>query len=212
MTYTETPLDLDPMPADTAPVVVDEARERRLAADRERKRRAVRNGTKPRERKPTPPTGNPIGRPRKDAAPASDTPRTGRPSKAATRERQYTRSLAKVGGVIFLVNRADGEAFLQGVPDVAKALAAVAEQNPRIAKVLDAGASAGVWLELASALGAIGVPVLCNHGVLPVYMAALLAGDTSAFLAATPAAPGVVADLPADLPADPPAPDSFTVA
>jgi len=193
----DTPLDLEPLPADTPPVAdtppkVDKSRG-----------------------KVHKPTGRPPGRPRKDAAPAAEPKAAGRPSKAAQRERQYTRSLAKVGALWYLVNAADGTAFLEGVPNVAKALAAVAEQNPRVAKVLDAGASAGVWIELASAIGAIGVPVLCNHGVLPPYMAALLNGDASAFLAGqAPAEPPAATfeAVPAPAPVDPPAPDSFVVA
>lgn len=195
MTFTDTPLDLDPMPA-TPPPVADTPPKVDKSKGKVHKS-----------------TGRPPGRPRKDAAPASTEPTRGRPSKSAQRERQYTRSLAKVGAVLYLVNPADGTAFLEGVPNVAKALAAVAEQNPRVAKVLDAGASAGVWIELASAIGAIGVPVLCNHGVLPPYMGALLAGDASAFLAAPPAAGGTVptVDTPPAPVADAPAPpDTFT--
>lgn len=157
-------------------------------------------------------TGNPPGRPRKDGAPAgSEPPARGRPPVSKKREEQYTRSLAKVGAALYMFNPADGLAFLEGVPKVAAALANVAGQNPRIAKVLDAGASAGVWLELAGAVGLIAVPIAINHGKLPPVLGLLLAGDLEAARATM--TPDAAADVPRGTSDDPaPLPDAFTVA
>lgn len=160
-------------------------------------------------------TGNPPGRPRKDGAPAgSEPPARGRPPVSKKREEQYTRSLAKLGAVIFMVNPADGVVFLEGVPKVATALANVAGQNPRIAKVLDAGASAGVWLELAGALGMIGVGIGINHGKLPPMLGSLLAGDLDGIRAGMAPAADAGADVPRGTSDTEPVtlPDAFTVA
>lgn len=160
-------------------------------------------------------TGNPPGRPRKDGAPAGSEPAPrGRPPVAKKREEQYTRSLAKVGALLYMVNAADGTVFLEGVPKVAAALANVAGQNPRIAKVLDAGASAGVWLELAGAVGMIGVGIGINHGKLPPMLGLLLAGDLDVIRSSmTPPAADAGTDVPRGTSNDAatPLPDAFTV-
>mgnify|MGYP000134248355 CR=1 FL=1 len=166
-------------------------------------------------------TGNPPGRPRKDRTPAGTDPTEpakprGAPTARAKREQSYTRTLAKIGAAIYLVNPADGAVFLEGVPRTAKALAEVAQQNPRIGKVLDAGVNAGVWAELFAALTAIGAPIAVNHGKLPPVMGALLTGDVE-FILAFAGAPAGNAPPPPAPPAEPsstdPAPtlpDSFS--
>lgn len=196
MTDTATLTDADKLPLDVAPAPDVPERAKR--------------------KRPPRTTGNPPGRPRKDGAPAGSEPAPrGRPPVAKKREEQYTRSLAKVGALLYMVNPADGVVFLEGVPKVATALANVAGQNPRIAKVLDAGASAGVWLELAGALGMIGVGIGINHGKLPPMVGLLLAGDLDG-IRSSMAAPA--ADAGADVPrgtSDEPAgpiPSAFSVA
>lgn len=198
MTDTATLTDADKLPLDVAPAPDVPERAKR--------------------KRPPRTTGNPPGRPRKDGAPAGSEPAAptrGRPPVAKKREEQYTRSLAKVGALLYMVNPADGVVFLEGVPKVATALADVAGQNPRIAKVLDAGASARVWLELAGALGMIGVGIGINHGKLPPMLGMLLAGDLDVIRAGMAApADDIAADVPRGTSDDAgdPIPSAFTVA
>lgn len=165
-------------------------------------------------------TGNPPGRPRKDRTPAGTDPTEpakprGAPTARARRVQSYTRTLARAGAVIFAVNPADGAAFLEGVPRAAAALAEVAQQNPRIGKVLDAGVNAGVWAELLAALTAIGAPIAVNHGKLPPVLGALLTGDVDGILAfagapAEPATPPAPPAEPSSTDPVPTLPDSFS--
>lgn len=165
-------------------------------------------------------TGNPPGRPRKDRTPAAGTDPTepakprGAPTARARRVQSYTRMLARVGALIYSVSPADGAVFLEGVPRTAAALAEVAQQNPRIGKVLDAGVSAGAWTELLMALTAIGAPIAVNHGKLPPIFGALLTGDVDGILtfATAPTAPPAPPAPPVEPSSTDPAatlPDSF---
>jgi len=184
--------DLDPIPPDAPPVDADTA----PAPTKPKRDRSKRN------------TGNPPGRPPKaasDKAPAA--PPRGRPTTATLRERRYTASLARLAVLIYALNEADGLVFMQGIPRTAKALANVAEQNPAIGKILDAGVKSGAWLELGAALGAFGVPMLVNHGKLPPIAGVLMSGDVAAFMAAQPApAPPAAEPAPAAGPVPTPTP------
>lgn len=159
MTDTTTaPAELLPINADTAPLP-DEL------PTNEVKREP--NG------KPSRATGRPPGRPRKDRAPAAERG-PGRPSKETKRAEKLTAMLGQVGVGVFLINQADGEVFLAGVPRLAEALAKLADQNATIGKVLDSTVKAGAWADVALACSAIALPIMANHGMLPAAAASMM--------------------------------------
>ncbi len=167
MTITDVPMFDGLAPADGAPPA-------ELAPDAAPIAPKPRRVRPPRDRAPRPP--------------AADKRGPGRPSVAAKREQQITAMVGGVGMMMYAVNPADGTAILNGTPGLAAALAKVAEQNSRIAKVIDAVNEGGAWLEVTVAAAAIVLPILANHGALPAGAAALFAPPLEGDATDTPAA------------------------
>lgn len=128
---------------------------------------------------PSPPKrgrGRPPGSPnRPKASDSAPRPRTGGTSARGKREKALLGTLGGIGVGICLVNRRDGEVVLAGAPALADSLAALAEQNPAVARAIDGMNAVGAWSGVFAAAGAIIVPILANHRMLPGGVAAFAA-------------------------------------
>ena len=102
-------------------------------------------------------------------APGADRPpktrAVGRPTVAAKLEVALGAELAAVAKVVGVVSPVDGVTILSHAPDVAEAFARLAEQNPRVKKLLTAGTTGSAWLGVVVAVGAMGLELAGNHGI-----------------------------------------------
>jgi len=61
----------------------------------------------------------------------------------------------------------DGAIIAQGGPQLSSALVKVAENDPRVRKALERLMTGSAWGQVIAAAGAIVVPILAHHGVMP---------------------------------------------
>lgn len=76
--------------------------------------------------------------------------------------------ISSVALIVAMVNQADGVAILNGSERLATSLAQVADTNPKVRKALEAAVSGGAWGGVIVAAVTIAVPILVNHGLVPV--------------------------------------------
>lgn len=119
-----------------------------------------------------PPAPSPVAAPAKKAAkkapkPARDTaPRSpGRPSNIEKLGDQLGTQLTAIGALVMLANQADGEAVVRRAPELGDALAKLAEQNPRVRRLLEGGLTSSAWMGVAIAFGGLGLEIARNHDV-----------------------------------------------
>ena len=113
--------------------------------------------------------GRPLGaRSRKVSAPASDTaPRRtetaargpGRPSTIAKLEEHLGTQFMALAGIAMLFDPRVGLIMAEDAPAHAKALAQLADQNPKVRKFLEGGLTGSAWVGVAIAFGTTGVKI-----------------------------------------------------
>lgn len=123
------------------------------------------------------------------SAPKSPAPRAGtRQDKRAASARLALGLLA--AGTTMLVSEADGTAIAQGAPDLAAALAKVAETSPRVAKALDMMTTSGAWSDVALAIMPIALAIAANHHLFGIGLdPADIEAETAAASTAAPYLP-----------------------
>lgn len=94
---------------------------------------------------------------------ATGTKPVGRPSAASKREQSVTGILTGVGIGVMAFDEFDGTTIIEGAPDLGKALANVAERNPKVAKALDSLTETSAWAEVAVAVAGIALPIVRHH-------------------------------------------------
>lgn len=100
--------------------------------------------------------------------------KVGRPSKAGKREQAVTGVLTGVGIAVMAFDEFDGTTIIEGAPDLAKALANLADKRPAVARALDAMTETSAWAEVAVAGAAIVVPIVTHHRQLAAERSAAL--------------------------------------
>ena len=65
-------------------------------------------------------------------------------------------------------NEYDGMVVAAKAPDVVTNLMRLAQENPRIKKLLDTLVLGSTYAELVASLGAVAIPIMVNHNMLPV--------------------------------------------
>lgn len=129
----------------------------------------------------TDPTAPPAAEPKKRrgaraaraarAATSGDTPpRTrgpGRPSNTERLERQLADQLGAIALTVAVFQPADGMTLARRAPELAAAFAKLAEQNPRVRKLLEGSLTSSAWLGVCFALGGLGLELAQNHRALP---------------------------------------------
>ena len=83
------------------------------------------------------------------------------------RERRLLEQFGAIGATVTAFDQVCGPAILEGAPRLAAALARLADENPAIARALDAGLTGSAWFELTLAVGAIALPIAAHHNLLP---------------------------------------------
>lgn len=140
------------------------------------------------------------GRPRKESAPtapgADRPPKTsattravGRPTVAAKLETRLGAELVAVAKIVSLIDKRDGETILEHAPDIAESWARLADQNPRVKKLLDAGTSGSAWFGVIVSTGGLALALAGNHGI------GLLAPPTPPAPSSAPAPDATVFDF-----------------
>lgn len=180
-----------------ANVTSPDVRPGETAAEARGRRRAERaRATRKANADPKPPT--------KAAAPKADAPPKaaprrgpGRPSNLEKRTAALTSSLGIVAAGVGLFHEADAEAIAAGSPELAAAVARMAETNPRVARWIDALSSGGASLDVIMAATPIILAIAANHNLFAI-------GGPPPEAPATPPATGYVA-APEDIAHDDPA-------
>jgi hypothetical protein len=72
-----------------------------------------------------------------------------------------------VGTVIYAVNAVDGAAIIDGAERLAEALNNAAKTNDTLYRNLERMLTGSTWGGVIVAAGAIALPILANHGLLP---------------------------------------------
>lgn len=111
--------------------------------------------------------------------------RPSRPDKAPRqtggRKRSLTRPLTdlfvSIGAMVSVVNQVDGQIIIEGAPRLAESLNAVAKDNPAVYKSLERMLTGSAWGGVFMASGAIAIPILANHGLLPFQLPGMESGD-----------------------------------
>lgn len=119
--------------------------------------------------------------------PDKSKPKTSAPRKAAL-ETRLAGSLTQVGLMLSVAGAAsgsqalgaDGVAVCQHAPGIAKALDAVAKDDPRVAAALESALTVGTWGQLVAALLPLLITVAANHGAIPAGLAAMLGAEQPA--------------------------------
>lgn len=120
----------------------------------------------------------------KDAPPKKTkrAPRATSRSSVKVTDRQIKESLDSiwmgVGAVMLNVNAYDGAVLIVKGPQVTDALMEVAKVNPRVRSALESFALTSTWGAVFAAVSGVALPILANHGLAPVPVAAML-GPTS---------------------------------
>lgn len=100
-------------------------------------------------------------------------PGPGRPSAKGKREQAVMGILTGAGIAVMAFDEFDGTTIIEGAPDLARSLAALAEKRPAVAKALDSLTETSAWAEVAVALGAIVVPIVRHHATRPIEVEAV---------------------------------------
>lgn len=72
-----------------------------------------------------------------------------------------------IGTVVTPFNQYDGMVIIQGTPRMAKALANLAEKNPKVKRNLERMLAGGSYGEVVLAAALIAVPIMANHDLMP---------------------------------------------
>lgn len=75
-----------------------------------------------------------------------------------------------IGTVVYAVNATDGAAILQGTPNLAKSLNELAKEDERVRRVLERMLTGSAYGAVFMSTAAILLPILDNHGMLPVRL------------------------------------------
>lgn len=146
-----TPDQLDPSTVEgyEPPAEGETSKERRNRKARNRRRAEKAQADNEQEREPT----------RK--------PGPGRPSARGKREQAVMGILTGAGVAVMAFDEFDGTTIIEGAPDLARSLAALADKRPAVARALDSLTETSAWAEVAVALGSIVVPIVRNHAARP---------------------------------------------
>lgn len=150
---------------------------------------------------PAPPEDTRPAKPRRSRSrkppAATDAPAPRRSRKAAVvsrsradREQQALQLLTLVGLGLSARDHYDGATVLAGAPALAQALAQLAEEQPAIARALDALAAGGSIGAVLAATAAIVLPIAARHRLVPVQIGQLggaLNNDVGAYIITEPA-------------------------
>lgn len=82
-------------------------------------------------------------------------------------ERKLLEQLGWIGMGVAAIDPVCGPAILDGSERLAAALARLADENPRIKRVLTASLEGSAWAELFVAVGMIALPMAAHHGLIP---------------------------------------------
>jgi hypothetical protein len=91
----------------------------------------------------------------------------GRPSNTERLERQLCDQLGAIALTVAVLHPQDGMTLARRAPELAAAFAKLAEQNPRIRKMLEGSLTGSAWLQLTFALGGLGLELAQNHRAIP---------------------------------------------
>lgn len=91
----------------------------------------------------------------------------GRPSARGKREQAVMGILTGAGIAVMAFDEFDGTTIIEGAPDLARSLAALADKRPAVARALDSLTETSAWAEVAVSLGAIAVPIIRHHATRP---------------------------------------------
>lgn len=132
-------------------------------------------------------------RARKTPSPANDAaPTSPRPPRGVSLERRLEEFITAGGAMLLIVNARDGQAVIAGAPSQARALGALAKENPAVKRALEKLLTVSVYGQLLAAFAPTVLTIAANHGAVPPIVASL----AGAALAPTPAPPAG-ADAPA---------------
>lgn len=116
-------------------------------------------------------------------------PRTSSGSRKKNLTKPLTDFFTSIGGMVAVVNKADGIAIITGAEDLAKALNNVAKDNAVVYRNLERMLTGSAWGSVFVAAGAIALPIAANHNLLPFQIPGLTPEPTPANVESMPPAP-----------------------
>ena len=122
------------------------------------------------------------GRAARAASPGAPPPRRG-PGRPSTKPKpkDYRAGVEGIGqlaaGALLFVNHADAAAVMVHTPPIAQALHDLAQEDPRVAALLDKLLQVGPYGALLAAVAPLVLQVLCNHGKVPTGLLGTVAPE-----------------------------------
>lgn len=111
-----------------------------------------------------------------------------------TRKKNLTKPLTEffttIGTVVMVANSTDGLAIINGAERLAEALNAVAKDNAAVYRNLERMLTGSNWGGVIVAAGAIALPIMSNHNLLPFQIPGLMPEDDGATMG------GISPDIP----------------
>lgn len=124
---------------------------------------------------PKPPPAEPTAAepkaPKEPKEPKSAARGAGRPSARDKLEQHLAEQLGAIALTVTLFHPGDGQAIMRRAPECAHQLARLADQNPRVRRLLESGMTSSAWLGVAIAFGGLAMEIGANHGALPAWFA-----------------------------------------
>jgi hypothetical protein len=100
--------------------------------------------------------------------------KVGRPAKSTTvRKQSLDAMFAMMGVMLTPFNAYDGAVILKNGGELSASLCKLADEDPRVAKMIDAMLTASTWSQVAMGFAAVGVPIMANHGMAPENLATI---------------------------------------
>jgi len=128
----------------------------------------------------TAPKGLRIQPPSKDKAPRQPSGRKKNLSKP------LTEFFMSIGGVVYAFNQVDGQAIMSGAENLANALNEAAKANPALYRNLERLMTGSTYGAVFIAAGAIALPIMANHNLIPFAIPGLTPEETPASVEDTP--------------------------
>jgi hypothetical protein len=103
----------------------------------------------------------------------------GRPPKPSTQRKQALEAMfAMMGVAVTPFNAYDGAVILQNGGQLSASLCKLADEDERVAKMLDSLLTASTWSQVAMGFAAVGVPIMANHKLAPENLVPLFGCPT----------------------------------
>lgn len=90
--------------------------------------------------------------------------------RARSLKRPLEEMFTGLGATVAVFNQFDGQCIVAGAPELAKAMDALAKQDPAVQRALERLVAGSTWGQVITAAASVAMPIAANHGALPPPM------------------------------------------